>query len=129
MTDKNDDAKTPASRPAKGKGKERLIKYMGSADVRLINRDEDVMGTLPPLPYPLRWKQSNNWTLDASKFPEVDSVWWDHLCANDNFKDVTDAKVKPLNEHQRTFLGMQGAPVYDEKLDALSHAPTGAPAS
>lgn len=104
--------------PAKSGG--RLIKYMGSADVRILERNDDAGGTLPPLPFPIRFKRSNNWTVDTAKLPEVDSVWWDHLTEHDNFKDVTDYKVKPLNAHQTTFLGMSGTPAYNADLDALS---------
>lgn len=122
----------PATSEAKGEStdeepKGRLIKYMGSADIKIIPRGETVGGTLPEMPYPIRFKASNNWTLDTSKFPEVDAVWWDHLTQHDNFKDVTDYKVKPLNDHQTTFLGMAGSPVYNEDLDALAATGTTAP--
>lgn len=105
----------------------RLIKYMGSADVRTIARGETAGGTLPPLPFPIRFKESNHWTLDVSKMPEVADVWWDTLIESGDFLDVTDYERKPLNAHQAIFQGMKGSPVYNPALDALESAEGDAP--
>ena len=98
----------------------RLIKYMGSASVREISVGETAGGTLPPLPCILRWKQSNDWILDTSNFPEVHPAWWDYLVERDSFSDVTRLDVKPLNRYQSVFLAMKGASAWNSELDQLS---------
>jgi hypothetical protein len=104
----------------------RLIKYMGSADIRKISRGETVEGTLSPFPDTIFWKRSNNWIVDAEKIPDVPAEWWDYLVESGDFADVTDAKVKPLNKHQEIFLAMgKTTPAYNKELDDAFNANAG----
>jgi hypothetical protein len=106
------------------------IKYMGTADVRVIPIGDMAGGTLPmPLDTEVVWDRSNNWVVDtdAEQYATVPPELWDYLVINDNFQNVSDFRQIPLNDHQRIFLAMkdgaQKTVVEEQKWDVST--PTG----
>jgi len=101
------------------------IKYMGSADIREIKSGTDASGQLQEkLPTDLVWDRDNNWLIDTSddKYKGVAQEFWDLLLEGDasgkEFKDVSELKRIPTNEHQQIFLGMKK--VDDEATDEVA---------
>lgn len=101
------------------------IKYMGSADIREIKSGTDANGQLQDkLPVDLVWDRDNNWLIDTGddKYSNVAPEFWELLLEGDasgkEFKDVSDLKRIPTNEHQQIFLGMKK--VDDEATDEVA---------
>ena len=107
---------------APGESADRFIKFMGSADEKVIEVGDDAQNSLPALKERLRFHKGNGWMVNAAKFPTVPSAWWDYLVENDNFIDATSIvaaeKQVPPNDHQTTFQGVKGRPASTSKLDA-----------
>lgn len=88
----------------------KLVKYMGHADVRTIDKGETFGGQLAEgIPSNLKWDESNNWTLDADEVG-LDEDALSVLLAEPygdggakEFKDVSDLARIPFNAHQKTF--------------------------
>ena len=85
------------------------VKYMGSADVRLIEAGENFGGRLAtPVAETLRWDKDNNWVVDTDEAGlSAEAVAL--LLQEAGFLDVSDKEVIPVNVHQSTFLGMKDA--------------------
>lgn len=86
------------------------VKYMGTADVRIIPIGDMAGGTLPmPLDTEIVWDRSNNWVVDTEDeaYATVPPELWDYIVLNDNFQNVSDFRQIPLNDHQRIFLAMK----------------------
>lgn len=96
------------------------IKYMGLADVRLLERGEDWSGRLAdPLTSDLVFDRSNNWIVDTGEAGLSDEAVA-LLLEDSEFKDVSSLKRIPANQHQRTFLGF---PAHEDAEDVLDEAP------
>lgn len=86
------------------------LKFMGVADVKQVLAGDNIGGTLnEPLAVDLVWDRSNGWVIDTDeeKYANVPDEVWEYLVLNDNFMDVTDFVRTPLNQNQKTFLGMR----------------------
>lgn len=86
------------------------IKYMGTADVRIIEAGDDAGGILPePITADITWDRSNSWVIDTDdeQYAAIPAELWDYIVVNDNFENVSDFRRIPLNEHQRTFLALK----------------------
>jgi len=93
------------------------LKYMGTSDLRDINKGDTFGGRLPDgLSVYVKWDASNNWIVDTDALGlSADEV--ELILTEDNFKDVTDLKRVPTNEHQRMFLGMKGGEEPEEAFN------------
>lgn len=83
---------------------ERLIKYMGTSDVHVLEKGEDWDGRLAQgLKSDLVFSKANKWVVDASDLSDdaVELLLED----KDSFKDVTGMSRIPSNSHQQMFLG------------------------
>lgn len=101
-----------------------LIKYMGNADVRKIERGEDFGGRLAtPVHRDIVWDWGNNHVVDSSdpQYLDVPEEVWVLLSVEPNFQDVTDDKIVPLNDAQRYWRGMRDAssPVFKDVPPAV----------
>lgn len=85
----------------------RVIKYMGTADQKVIQAGETANRTLPKLNRALRWNRGNDFIIDTKDFPEVAEEWWDHLVAFDDFEDFTGQPATDISKHQAMFQGMK----------------------
>ena len=89
----------------------RKLKFMGSADERLIPRGDTAGKTLPELPIDISFNRENGWIVSSDEYADVPKVWWDHLALNEpGIEEITEivaaGDMIPLNDHQRIFLGM-----------------------
>lgn len=81
------------------------VKYMGVADVRTIPKGTDFDGRLAnPTTKDLVFDRTNRWTIDSDE-ADLSAEALTLLLEEEGFKDVTDLKLIPSNEHQTTFLG------------------------
>jgi hypothetical protein len=81
------------------------VKYMGVADVRTIPKGTDFDGRLAnPTTKDLVFNRANRWIIDTDE-SDLSAEAVELLLAEEGFKDVSDLKVIPSNEHQTTFLG------------------------
>ena len=85
----------------------RVIKYMGTADQKVIQAGETASRTLPKINRTLRWNRGNDFIIDTSDYPEVAEEWWDHLVAFDDFEDFTGKPATDISKHQAMFQGMK----------------------
>lgn len=85
------------------------IKYMGTADERIIEKGDNFGGRLADgLTAELKFDRSNNWVVDTDELGlSEDAVAL--LLEDDGFKDVSNLARVPANEHQKIFLGMRGS--------------------
>lgn len=86
------------------------LKFMGTADVKEVRKGDDFGGVLSEgIGTDVVWSRENGWVVDTSQSPydEIPDEAWEYLIINDNFLDVTEFVRVPLNEHQKTFLGMR----------------------
>lgn len=82
---------------------DKLVKYMGSSHVRVLEKGEDFDGRLAdPLTDDLVWDQKNKWVVNVGELPTEAQ---DLLLEQPDFKDVSDLKRVPSNLHQQMFLG------------------------
>ena len=83
------------------------IKYMGLADIRRLEKGEDFGGRLgEPLDRDIEWNWENRHVIDTDDFDGVSDEFWSMLVAEDDFRDVTDAKRIPTNAAQQTWKAM-----------------------
>lgn len=81
------------------------IKYMGSADIRVIDKGHDFNGRLVEgLSKGLVFSEANRWIVDTDE-AELSAEAVELLVGDPDFKDVSDAKTIPSNLHQRMFKG------------------------
>jgi NADH dehydrogenase/NADH:ubiquinone oxidoreductase subunit G len=86
------------------------LKYMGTADVKELLKGDTFSDVLSEgLPVHVEFNRKNGWTIDtdAEPFSEISDEVWEHLILNDSFMDVTDYVRTPLNDHQKTFMGLR----------------------
>lgn len=84
-----------------------LIKYMGTDDVRKIEKGDTFAGQLPAgVSEDLEWNIENHWVVSVED-EDVAAL----VLTQPNMKDVTDLKRVPANEHQKMFLGLGSQPV------------------
>jgi hypothetical protein len=88
----------------------RLVKYMGAADVRVIEKGDDFGGTLSEgLPKTLEWNWDNRHVVDVTEAGLTDAqvetllAYEGHSGAE--FKDVTDMERIPVNRAQQLWRG------------------------
>jgi hypothetical protein len=87
------------------------VKYMGSADVRKLAKGETFGGRLADgLESELVFDRSNYWIVDTDEL-DLSEEAVQLLLEEDDFKDVSDAKRIPDNEHQKLFMARKGAKV------------------
>lgn len=92
------------------------IKYMGTADRRVIEKGDTFNGQYPDgVPHDLVWDWNNNHVIDTEKTgPKGDQVLPGELVelviAHPGFRDVTDLKKVPLGGAQKMWRGMQDSP-------------------
>lgn len=86
------------------------VKYMGSADVRLVESGEDFAGRLAtPIDSTVRWDKDNSWVVDTEEVglsPEAVAL----LVEEPDFQDVTGLERVPVNLVQSIFYGLKDAP-------------------
>jgi hypothetical protein len=92
---------------------ERNIKYMGSSHERRVSKGETFDGRLPGgLDRDLVWNKANKWVVDVDG---MDSDALELLLEDTaDFKDVTDLKRVPSNDHQKMFLGHKASETVSE---------------
>jgi hypothetical protein len=100
------------------------IKYMGTSDIRRIEKGADFGGQLSKeaaLSVDLQWDWDNNHIIDTDdeKFSGVSEEFWDLLLEDDAFRDVSDLKRIPTNGAQQMWKGMKKT---DEAETAAVHA-------
>jgi hypothetical protein len=84
---------------------------MGISDVRRVEAGENFGGRLAePLSQDVQWDISNHWVVDTEEVGLPDDAVA-LLVSEDNFLDVTDLDVYPVNLCQSTFYGLRDAPV------------------
>ena len=89
----------------------RLIKYMGSADEKIINGGENWGGRLAePLNATLVFKQENNFIVDVEGEGVSEAAQVLLLEDPNEFVDVTGLELVPTNENERYFKGVPEAP-------------------
>lgn len=106
------------------------VKYMGSADVRLLPKGENWGGRLAePLKQEVRFDWDNAHVVDTDKAglsPEAVTL----LLEDPNFKDVTDLKRIPAGLAQQLWRGVTDSTPNDAEPQATtSGATTGAAAA
>lgn len=112
--DEEEETETPHKSHVKVKEQKptRVIKYMGSADVKYLSPNETLLDTVGPedaLKETLVWSHMPTWTdtrgavfapnaghiVIADEHPNVSDEFWDALVALPDFQDVTDAYNDP----------------------------------
>lgn len=85
------------------------LKYMGTADRRVLEKGEDFGGRLgTPLTKEVVWSTENNWVVDSAE-AGLSAAAVELLTEKDSgFRDVSGMDRVPVNEHQKMFLGMKG---------------------
>lgn len=87
------------------------VKYMGTSDVRRIEKGADFGGQLSKeaaLSVDLQWDWDNNHIIDTEEesFSDVSDEFWDLLLeSGTEFKDVTDMRRVPTNGAQQMWKG------------------------
>lgn len=83
------------------------VKYMGLADVRLIEAGEDFNGRLAtPVAETVRWDKDNKWVVDTDEVGlSADAVAF-LVEDGQGFLDVTDLERVPVNQVQATWYGL-----------------------
>ena len=88
----------------------RRLKYMGSADVRIIEEGESWGGRLgTPLESQVVFNRENNRTVDASEVGLTDAAV-KLLLEDPMFLDVTDQEIVPAGLNEQMFYGVPGTP-------------------
>ena len=83
------------------------VKYMGSADIRRLEKGEDFGGRLgEPLDRDIEWNWDNKHVIDTEEFSSVDDEFWSLLLDDPEFKDVSGMKRIPTNGAQQTWRAM-----------------------
>lgn len=87
----------------------RQVKYMGSADVRRLEKGEDFGGRLAEGIFSdIEWTRDNRFIIDtdeAGLSEEAVTL----LLKEPDFRDITDLKRRPLSENERLFGGFNDA--------------------
>ena len=87
------------------------IKYMGTADVRKLEKGEDFGGQLAtPLDRDIEWNWDNRHVIDTEEIGLSEAVVT-LLLEQDDFKDVSGQERIPVNEAQKLWKQMRGTEV------------------
>jgi hypothetical protein len=103
------------------------IKYMGLADVRLVEEGEDFGGRLAtPLSETIRWDRENSWVVDSDELGLSAEVVELLVEDGQGFLDVTGLERVPVNQVQSTFYGLKDAAVEEPAAEVTPNpAPRG----
>lgn len=75
----------------KSEKKGRVIKFMGSSDIRRLEPGESLLHTVEPLKHRLEWHAKNgSHLIHTADYPEVPKAFWDQLLKFTDFQDVTE---------------------------------------
>lgn len=88
------------------------IKYMGTADVRRIEKSDNFNGRLAEkIGVDLEWNWENNHVIDTDddKYSDIGDEVWELVLSEPNMKDVSDLQRIPLGEAERMWRGMHEA--------------------
>lgn len=69
--------------------KGRVIKYMGSSDIRRFEIGETLLRSVVPLRKTIEWHATKGHLLHTAEHPEVPESFWDRVLNFTDFKDVT----------------------------------------
>jgi hypothetical protein len=108
------------------------IKYMGTADIRRIEKSDDFAGRLPDkVGVDLEWNWENNHVIDTDdeKFSDIGEEVWELVLSEPDFKDVSDMKRIPLSAGEKLWRSMQDVPVAAPGGVAGEANPTGSSGS
>jgi hypothetical protein len=86
------------------------IKYMGTADIRRIEKSDDFAGRLPEkIGVELEWNWENNHVIDTEDDPYSDlgDEVWELVLSEPDFKDVSDMKRIPLSAGEKLWRSLQ----------------------
>lgn len=82
------------------------LKFMGTSHEHHLDKGDDFGGRISEgIPQAVVFNRDNNWVVDTDEVglsAEAAAV----LTESGDFKDVTDLKRIPANEHQRIFMAM-----------------------
>lgn len=90
------------------------IKYMGTADERVIAKNDDFGGRLPDAAgVELRWNWENHHVIDTddAKYDDVSDEAWELVLEEPGFKNVTDLKRIPAGLAESTWKGVGASEV------------------
>lgn len=86
------------------------IKFMGTADVRVLRAGDSLGGRLAtPLARDIVWDKHNKFIVDTSELGLSEDVA-KLLLTDSEFLDVTDLEVVPLSEGDKMFRGLSDEP-------------------
>lgn len=85
----------------KSENRGRLIKYMGSSDIRRLLPGENLVFSVEPLKEMLEWNPQNGHTLNTADYHNVPKKFWDQLLRFEDWRDVTDEHHDPKKEVPR----------------------------
>lgn len=100
----------------------KVLKFMGSADVRTVPKGTDFGGQLKKedaVQKDVVFNSSNHWMVDTDE-AGLSTEQVDLLVESGDFKDVTDMKRVPVNDNQAMFHSMKSVP--DVEVDLVSEA-------
>lgn len=87
------------------------VKYMGSADVRLIEAGEDFAGRLAtPVQETVEWNKDNGWVVDTDEVGLSAEAVELLVEEGQGFLDVSGLERVPVNQVQAIFYGLKDAP-------------------
>lgn len=76
----------------------RVIKYMGTADVRLLPVGETLLMSVPPLRREVKWNSKEGHLIHTAEYPEVPESFWDRLLNFSDFRNVTEEFHDPKKD-------------------------------
>lgn len=108
----------------------KIVKYMGSSDVRRLEKGETFGGQLSKedaLAVDLQWDWDNDHLLDLDEVEGLSDEVIELILEEGDFKDVSEHKRIPLNEAQKLWKGMKdrGEDVQAVNPDTGTSAPKG----
>jgi hypothetical protein len=104
------------------------VKYMGSADVRRLEKGDDFGGRLAdPIGVDLEWSRDNKFVVDTDE-AGLSAEAVELLLSEADFKDVSDLKRIPTSLNEQIFGGLPAEPkavsgTDGEDADAVDTAP------
>lgn len=86
------------------------IKYMGLADIRTIEKNDNFSGRLAnKVGVDLVWDWNNNHLIDTEdeQYADVDDEVWELVLTEPDMRDVSEMKRIPLSEGEKMWRSMQ----------------------
>lgn len=69
----------------------RLIKYLGTSDIRRLEVGENLLNTQPiGLQTTVEWTTDRNHVINTADYPDVPDAFWNQLVTYDTFQDITN---------------------------------------